>query len=48
MAKPWTCRLGFHAWQPAWSEDGQAYRHCTRCGRDDDPGARVHGLGPGH
>jgi hypothetical protein len=48
MAKPWTCRLGFHQWRPETSEDGQRYLHCARCGRDDDPASRIHGLGSGH
>jgi hypothetical protein len=39
MAKPWKCRIGLHKWRTAWSEDGQKYRHCDRCGHDNDPGS---------
>ena len=46
MSKPWACRLGLHRWEPAVSETGERYRHCERCGVDDDPASRVHSLGP--
>jgi hypothetical protein len=45
MAKPWMCRLGLHKWRPEWSEDGKKYRHCDRCGRDDDPGSGIRAAG---
>jgi hypothetical protein len=38
MAKPWMCRLGMHRWEPAWTDTGQKYRHCKRCGGDDTQG----------
>jgi hypothetical protein len=45
MAKPWSCLFGLHQWRAEWSEDGQQYRHCDRCGRDDDPDSRIRALG---
>ena len=40
MTRPLLCRLGMHKWRKMYNEQGQMYRNCERCDRDDDPGAR--------
>ena len=45
MARPWQCRLGLHRWQRVVNDAGQAYRHCERCGRDDDPKSGIRAVG---
>ena len=41
MATSLLCRLGMHRWQTQVNEQGQRYRTCERCRKDDDPGSRV-------
>jgi hypothetical protein len=43
MATSWLCRLGLHGWRKQYNEQGQMYRTCRRCGKDDDPGSRIRG-----
>jgi hypothetical protein len=46
MSKPWVCRLGWHRWKPAWNEAGQKYRHCDKCGADDDTASGIRAIPP--
>jgi hypothetical protein len=46
MAKPWVCRLGWHRWKPAWNEEGLKYRHCDKCGADDDTASGIRSIPP--
>jgi len=41
MPKALRCRLGMHLWRLHRNDQGQRYRTCERCGKDDDPGGRV-------
>lgn len=43
MATALLCRLGLHGWRKEFNEQGQMYRTCRRCGKDDDPGNRITG-----
>ena len=39
------CLFGLHRWQKLHNENGQMYRTCSRCGKDDDPGSRITAVG---
>jgi hypothetical protein len=45
MGKPFWCLLGRHKWRRRWSEDGQHYYKCERCGKEDDPASGIRGMG---
>ena len=36
MPKTLKCRLGMHLWRVHRNDQGQRYRTCERCGKDDD------------
>jgi hypothetical protein len=44
MAKSLRCRLGIHSWRKDHNDAGQMYLTCRRCGKNDDPQARVQGA----
>ncbi|WP_268248867.1 hypothetical protein [Actinoplanes ianthinogenes] len=37
MRKPFACRLGWHRWVRRSAPDGDRYRECARCGKDQAP-----------
>jgi hypothetical protein len=45
MSKSLRCVLGLHTWRKTHNEQGQMFRTCTRCGKDDDPGGRITAVG---
>jgi hypothetical protein len=50
MRKPVRCRLSFHQYRVASTEDGARFLRCRRCGREDtslDPGHWAGSLGGG-
>ena len=36
MKRSWRCRLGWHQWQKAFTEDNKQYVACRRCGKATD------------
>jgi hypothetical protein len=45
MSRSLRCLLGMHTWRKRHNEQGQIYRTCQRCGKDDDPGSRITAAG---
>ncbi|HEX8628519.1 MAG TPA: hypothetical protein VF755_10160 [Catenuloplanes sp.] len=45
MRKPLRCLLAMHSWRKDFNEQGQMYRICRRCGKEDDPRSRITAVG---
>ena len=34
--RSWRCRLGWHHWRKAFTDDNEVYVACRRCGKEAD------------